>query len=654
MKKVLLVGNPNAGKTTLFNMLTSSNEHVGNWHGVTVEEKSKNLKIENDDFSLVDIPGIYSLTPLSFEEKVSTDAIFAQKHQKIINLCDKNNLQRNLYLTLCLLENEFDVLVVINNIDRKNLYKIDCKKLSLLLKTDVLEIDASKKEDGEKLKKLITKSKNCTKPAYFNADFFKKSEKEQSEIRYRFIDELLGVCTTKREGVYGKSKWDKLFLNKFLAFPVFFLILAGIFYLTFFSLGSFLSQLLSSGLQAVSAPILSWLKSLIGSFWLYDFFAVGIFGGMNIVLSFLPQVVLLFFFLSLLEDSGYMSRVAFLFEDILGKIGLSGRSVYTLLMGFGCSTSAIMTSRTMDDRNAKIKTALLCPYMSCSAKIPIYTVVGGAMFGAKNIFVILGLYFFGCAVAILVSLVLEKTILKSKEQSFILEFPPYRAVSFERILKILWKNIKEFLLKVGVLIVVMNIIVWILSSFSFSFSYVELGKGKSMLEKIGMLLSPIFYPLGFGNVALVCALLCGFVAKEIVVSTMAMFNGVSVGEKLTSSLLLATSTIFFATKASALSFLVFCLLYTPCISSVAMLKSEIGRKWTIFSIISQLLIAYILAFVAFNVAFAVEIFGFWVVAVVLFAFSLVVFSVFVVFKRISRRNLCPNCDKCSAKCDKRK
>ena len=300
MKDVLLVGNPNVGKTTLFNMLTSSSEHVGNWHGVTLEEKSKRFKAGDENYLLIDIPGLYSLTPLSFEEKTASDAIFEHNNQKIINLCDKNNLQRNLYLTLCLLENGFDVLVVINNIDKRNLYKIDCKKLGELLKTDVIEINASKKEDGENLKKVIAKSKKCEKPAYFDAEFSKKGERERSEIRYQFIDKILSICSTKRNGVYGKSKLDKFVLNKFFALPIFLLVLVGVFYLTFFSLGAFLSRALSGGLEMLSAPLLFWLKSLVGSSWLYDFFAVGVFGGMKIVLSFLPQVVLLFFFLSVL------------------------------------------------------------------------------------------------------------------------------------------------------------------------------------------------------------------------------------------------------------------------------------------------------------------------------------------------------------------
>ena len=268
---------------------------------------------------------------------------------------------------------------------------------------------------------------------------------KDSNLRYQFIDELLKECSVRTNQVYGQSKFDKILLNKWLAFPIFLLILSGVFYLTFFSLGAFLSDLLTGFLNVISSPILVFLKNTFGVSWICDLFNIAIFGGLATVISFLPQVVLLFFFLSVLEDSGYLSRVAFIFEDILGKVGLSGKSVYTLLMGFGCSTTAIMTARNMDDKNAKIKTAILCPYMSCSAKIPIYTVIGGAFFGAQNIFYIIGLYFLGVIVALVISKILETTVLKSKSQSFILEFPPYRVSSLKRVCKILWKNLKTFL-----------------------------------------------------------------------------------------------------------------------------------------------------------------------------------------------------------------
>lgn len=682
MKEILLVGNPNSGKTTLFNSLTRSNEHIGNWHGVTVENKEKSFSIDGEKYVLVDTPGIYSLCPLSFEEEVAVKTIFEKSDRKILNICDKNNLQRNLYLTLCLIEKGCDVVLAINEIDKKTIFNVDCKKLSNMLGIDVVLINAEKQIGLDKLKKSLQKNTTAPKPKYLSAlhgnfvgyDLVKAYERDEkyfknadfssiendsiqviSELRYDFIDQILTTCAKRTSDVYGKSKFDKILLNKWLAFPVFLAIMSLIFYLTFFSLGSFLSDALQNLLSLVTKPILSFLKAKFASSWIYDLFDVAIFGGVATVLSFLPQVVLLFFFLSILEDSGYMSRIAFIFEDILGKIGLSGKSVYTLLMGFGCSTSAIMTCRNMDDKNAKTKTAILCPYMSCSAKIPIYTVIGGAFFGAKNLWCIIGLYFLGVVVALCISKILDTFVLKSKSQSFILEFPPYRVSSFKRIAKLLWKNIKTFLIKVGTVMISMNIIVWVLSSFSFKFEYVANAEGVSMLENIGRFLAPIFKPLGFGNWAIVASLLAGLVAKEVVVSSIAMFNGIdaSATKLISSSLLLESSVIFFATKASVISFLTFCLLYTPCIASVSMLLQEIGKKWTILSIIIQLLTAYLVTFVIYNVSFAFEIFGFFRVLFVLLAIVFVVAAVLILFKKFKNRTICAHCESCQKNCKRK-
>lgn len=697
MKEVLLVGNPNAGKTTLFNSLTCSNEHVGNWHGVTVENKRKSFSFDGQDFVLVDTPGIYSLCPLSFEEEVSVKTILASSGKKIINICDQNNLQRNLYLTLCLLERGCDVVLAINEIDKKPIYKVDVEKLSKNLGCDVVSINAEKKIGIEKLKKCLTvKSKNNSLPYlkqlkftenpivelkdekkdYMLVKAYEKDEKYfislgidakkifacvpknsmeiLADLRFEFIEHLLKTCTKRTQDVYGKSKVDKIILNKWLAFPVFFLVLATIFYLTFFSLGAFLSDVLSNLLNLITTPILNIIEKSFGQNWIYDLFNVAIFGGVGTVLSFLPQVVLLFFFLSILEDSGYMSRIAFIFEDILGRIGLSGKSVYTLLMGFGCSTTAIMTSRNMDDKNAKTKTAILCPYMSCSAKIPIYTVVGGAFFGAKNIFCIMGLYLLGVVVAIVISKILDMTVLKSQKQSFILEFPPYRKTSLKRVGKILITNMKIFLVKVGTIMISMNIIIWLLSSFTIKLSYVPANGGVSMLEGLGKILAPIFKPIGFNSWAIVSSLLAGLVAKEVVVSSIAMFNGIDAGatKLISQSLLLSTSVVYFTSKASVISFLVFSLLYTPCIASISMLLQEIGKKWTFISIIIQLLTAYIVSFVIYNIAFAFEIFGFWKPFILLCSIALILFSFLFVFTFLKKKK-CAHCEGNCKKCAKK-
>lgn len=656
MKQVLLVGNPNSGKTTLFNNLASADEHTGNWHGVTVENKQKIFDCNGKECKLVDTPGIYSLDALSYEEKVACDFLFKNSSSKVINLCDRDNLQRNLYLTLCLIEGGFDIVVVINNIKGHPIFKIDCKKLSDVLGVDVVNINASNKEDMTTLKRCLDAPKKTKKLSYHTSEFEGLTIEEKAKKRYEFIENLILQCTVRTSKVYGESKFDKVALNKWLALPVFLLILATVFYLTFFSLGTFLSDKLGLLLSFLTNPLLRLIENAVGKNWIFDLFNVAIFGGLSTILAFLPQVVLLFFFLSVLEDSGYMSRVAFIFEDILGQIGLSGKSVYTLLMGFGCSTTAIMTARNMDDKNAKTKTAILCPYMSCSAKIPIYLVVGGAFLGSKNIWMIVSLYVLGVIVAICLSKILDKTVLKSKEQSFILEFPPYRMMSIKRVSKVLWKNVKEFLIKVGSIMITMNIIVWILSSFSFSFAYVKNGNSQSMLEFFGKVLAPIFVPLGFGNWAIVSALLSGFVAKEVLVSAIAMFNGIdaSATKLLSQSILSPQSVISFSSTASVISFLVYCLLYTPCVSSVSMLKQEVGTKWTILAVILQLFVAYVVSFFVYNVVFAFEIFGFWETLFCVGAVGLFVFSLCFVTKKIRSKSTCSGCKFCDKKCLRKK
>ena len=693
-EEILLVGNPNAGKTTFFNSLVRANEHVGNWHGVTVEEKKKEFSLGGKKYMLVDTPGIYSLTPLSFEEEVSTKLILGS-NSKIINICDLNNLQRNLYLTLCLIEAGKEVCLVLNEIDRRTKFKVSQKKLEEILGVKVLEVNAEKniteikklqffnKKTPKYLKKVdfscishyFSENNNktlCLIKAFERdrnfllGEGFKESEVDEifknlpsssmeilAKARYQFLDEVINECCQSADFVYGKSKFDKILLNKFLAFPCFFLILGAIFYLTFFSLGAFMSSALSSLLGLITEPISQFLISKLGEGFWCALFNDALFGGLNTVLSFLPQVVLLFFFLSLLEDSGYLSRVAFIFEDILSKVGLSGKSVYTLLMGFGCSTTAIMTARNMDNRNSKIKTALVCPYMSCSAKIPIYAVVGGAFFGAFNIFVILGLYLLGVIVAITVSKLLDMTFLKSDNTTFILEFPPYRHMSLRRTMKVLLANSKQFLIKIGSVMIAMNVIVFLLSSFSFSFRYCANGEG-SILQSLGKFLAPCFAPLGFDNWAVVSALLAGLIAKEVVVSSIAMFNGIDAGstQLIKESILLPTSVIYFASYASVLSFLVFSLLYVPCLASISTLLDEVGKKWTIVGVIIELFTAYVVSFVVFNIAFAIGIYG-WTFVLILLAFVFILLSLIFIYRFIKRKK-CPfNCKNCQKKCLKK-
>lgn len=697
MIKCNLVGNPNTGKTTLFNSLTGAHEHVGNWHGVTVEEKVGFFKFQGQEIVIADLPGIYSLTSLSYEEQVAIDYILKDRDRLIVNICDENNLQRNLYLTLCLLEAGCQCILAVNRMGKRGACKINFSSLEKELGCPIVLLQADKKKTLDPLKKAIIsfKPKDKKKLPYlakfdlgkvaslqemknvpekereffalkllegdgelakkFGVEIHTMPDKmeEIAKARFDFIDKVLGKNISAKHGVYGKSKLDKIFMNKFLALPIFLLLLGLTFYLTFFSIGAWLSDGLSFLLEKfVGDPLVSFLTNQFGAdSWIVGLTSVAIVGGLGSILAFLPQVALLFFFLSLLEDSGYLARIAFIFEDILGKIGLSGKSVYTLLMGFGCSTTAVLTARNMDDPNAKIKTGLLTPYMSCSAKFPIYSVIGGAFFGAKNIFVIMGLYLLGVVVAIVLSYIFEKTILKSKGQTFILEFPPYRMMNAKRVFSVLWQNCLLFLSRVGTLIVAMNIIVWVLSSFTITFSYTPKNGGVSMLETFGRLLAPIFTPLGFGSWGIVSALIAGLVAKEVIVSSIGMFNGVE-GLAIGLSLFDPQNPVHFSSQSAVLAFLVFALLYFPCLATFSVLCKEIGKKWAYIGALIEFVVAYILAFVVFNFGRAFEVFGLWSVLIFVGSILIILFSVIFVWKSVKKKRYCPYKNKCGKKCNR--
>ncbi len=711
-REVILLGNPNTGKTTLFNTLTKSNEHTGNWHGVTVDSKEKKYIYNNQEFKLVDLPGIYSLTPLSFEESVSVDYLYSNSKTLVVNIVDINNIYRNLYLTLELINLNHPTILVINQTTKpeKSLYYIDEKKLEKILGIKVVKIDAEKqneiiklkkeiynyynKPNGSKINEQINKPskiqekvtnliKNNSKKFNLNINYLalkclendekiidklnldktqkieltKLQEQTSLEIligeKYSTIKNIVDQSTiTKSKRVYGKSAIDKVVLNKFLCLPIFMLVMLAIFYFTFFSVGKYLSEVLSTFVQnTVGGALISFVKSITNNEIILDFFSTAIIGGLGSVFSFLPQVVILFLCLGILEDSGYLSRVAFSLDDIFSKVGLSGKSVYTLLMGFGCSTSACLTARTMEDKNSKIKTAMLAPYMSCSAKLPIYAVIGSAFFGASNVFVVFSLYMLGVVVALILSIFYEKTFLKSKEQSFILEFPPYRITKPKRLICLCLDSIKMFLIRIGSLLVSVNIIVWVLSSFSFKFAFVQLQGGISMLESLGKVLSPIFVPLGFGTWGATSALIAGLIAKEIIVSSIAMFNGISMGEsginnKISASLRVVNNPVYFS-PASALSYMVFCLLYSPCLATIAVLKKEVGKKWTFVSIIVQFVLAYVISLIVFVSVSLILNKGIWLFVLFVAVFLLVLFSVVSLLKKFHHKKTCKNCRKCN-------
>lgn len=691
MEKFLLVGNPNTGKTTLFNALTKSNEHVGNWHGVTVSEKTKQCLIGKERKEIVDLPGLYSLTPLSFEEEVASNFIY-ESDCKIINICDINNLKRNLYLTLQLLEVGKEVILFVNTmkksvskkliqqteevLNRLNITyfignpnnKNDIKtfKNKLLNNFNKIELNYLNKILNKEIKNKLNNSTYAVLRAIegdklFFDKYFKELNFEEIfnlnnleniiKIRQNYIDDLF-ENNLKINGVYGASKLDKILLNKYLCLPIFFGVLFLVFYLTFFSVGAFFSDLLRTFIQEIiGESLISLLKSFVQVQWVIDLFEIGIIGGVGSLIAFLPQVIFLFFFLSIIEDSGYLARIAFMFEDIFAKVGLSGKSVYTLLMGFGCSTTAALTARNMEDKNAKIKTALLTPYMSCSAKLPIYAVIGGAFFLKCNIFIIFGLYILGVVVALLLSLVFEKTSLKSKEQSFILEFPEYRLPSAKRVFLILWDNVKSFLVRVGTLLVSVNVIVWVLQSFSFKFEYVPQTVGaKSILEVLGGVIAPIFTPLGFGSWGVASALLAGLVAKEVVVSTIAMINGVDVYgadiKNQTMNSIIAVGSAVMFTPASALSFMTFCLLYSPCLATLSVFRKEIGKKWTYLSVVIQFAVAYFASFVVYQLSKIFFSLGAFAGLGVVLGILVIVICGLNVYKKIRKKKLCASAGGC--------
>lgn len=706
---IVLVGNPNTGKTTFFNTLTSSDEHVGNWHGVTVDYKEKVVKLGGEIFKVTDLPGLYSLSSYSYEEQVARDYIYSQlsnKNSVFISLCDANNLTRNLYLTIQLLELGITPILCINMANEmdKQGKKINAEKLSNMLQIPVVMINAQKRMDVEKIIKKVQKIKKNEQKSAKNSNFFKifdclclnniqniiaknlknlsylpanyvalkvlekdefvlsnlslsleqtkqieqisskfkfSSEMLVAKCRYDYISSITKSCVFKtKTKVYGYCKLDKIVLNKFFALPLFLVIVSLIFFLTFSSLGKLLTDILSSFIEShIFEPILNFVGKKVSNQFVLSLISDGIFAGVGSLISFLPQITLLFLSLSILEDTGYMSRLAFTLEDYFSKIGLTGKSVFALLMGFGCSTTSAMTSRNLEDKNSKIKTAMLAPYLSCTAKIPLYTVILSAFFLKLQLIFIILLYFLSVLVAVLVSFVLEKTILKSGEQSFIMELPPYRMPSLARIFKTLFSSIKSFILRVGTMIVSFSIIIWILESCDYMLRY---NPQQSILKTIGSFLSPLFAPLGFNSWGAVVCLICGVVAKEVIVGTMGIINQVAdlslIGQSIASQ-----SANFSLTPASALSFLVFSLLYMPCISTISVMNKEIGTKWTLIAISIQFSIAYILSFATYRLVQSVLINGWLETIISALIFAMIVTAFLIFQKFLNSKNKCKFC-----------
>ena len=658
-----LAGNQNCGKTTLFNALTGANQHVGNFPGVTVDQKSGTIR--GTSHQVVDLPGIYSIRPYTQEEIVTRDFILKSKPDAILNIVDATNIERNLYLTLQLLSLQVPTVIALNMMDELtgNGGSIDVKKLSRALGVPVVPISAAKNQGiSELVDTLLATAQNRVLPQVLDfcpggpvhrcihavchiiedhaqraqisrrfaatkliegeEEFFSllqlsQNEKELiehsiiemetdtgldrnaalAEMRYNFIESVCASCVKKatESREHRRSvQIDRVLTNRYLAIPLFVAIMGLVFFLTFNVVGAFLSDVMEYAVDGLTILVDKGLTAYGINPVVHSLIIDGIFAGVGSVLSFLPIIVTLFFFLSILEDSGYMARVAFVMDKLLRKIGLSGRSFVPMLIGFGCSVPAIMATRTLSSNRDRKMTILLTPFMSCSAKIPIYTLFSAAFFPGRELPVMILLYFGGMAVGIVMALILKSTLFKGNPVPFVMELPNYRLPSPKSVLLLMWEKAEDFLTRAFTVIFLATVIIWFLQSFDLRLNVVT-DSTQSILAWLGQLVSPLFAPLGFGDWRMVTALVSGFTAKEAVVSTFGVILGVSAEQ-----LQVALHSLF--TPQSAASFLTFCLLYTPCVAAVATIRRELGSKWrTIVVVISQCIVAWIAAFLVYQI-----------------------------------------------------
>lgn len=582
MQTAALLGNPNVGKTSLFNILTGSNQYVGNWAGVTVDKKEGFL---DNDIKIVDLPGIYAMDTFSHEEKVSKEFLLSGDVDYIINIVDASNLQRNLYLTTQLKEFKKPIILVLNMVDvaeDKGLL-IDYKKLSEGFKVTVIPIVASKGIGIENLKELL-KGSNFLRDMDDN-DYQFQSEKEA----YEYIDSILKDCITvsNKNKISITEKIDKIVLNKYTAYPLFFICLFLIFKFTFNWVGQPLAVLLEKGLNDIFVPFID--KLLVNtSPWFKSLIIDGIIGGVGSVIVFLPVILALFLGISFLEDSGYMARAAFIMDKVMRKMGLSGKAFIPLIVGFGCSVPGIMSARTLESEKDRKLTALLVPLMSCNARLPVYALFASVFFPKNQSLIVFSLYLLGILLAFLIGLLFKNTIFKKDEEPFIIELPEYKMPEIKNLFTHTFEKGKGFLKKAGTIIFAMSVITWFLSNFN-SNGLTDINN--SFLAYIGKFIMPVFTPLGFASWENSISLLTGIMAKEVVIGTMGAIYGRNLNSILLSHF----------TPLSAYSFLVFVLLYTPCVSVIATMRKEYGRRFAIFSVAYQLALAWCLSFLVFNI-----------------------------------------------------
>lgn len=659
-----LAGNQNCGKTTLFNQLTGSNQHVGNFPGVTVGRKDGVIR-GHDNATITDLPGIYSLSPYTGEEVVTREFLLKEKPNGIINIVDATNIERNLYLTLQLMELDIPMVLALNMMDEvsANGGSIDINALELRLGIPVVPISAARNEGIDELvQHALHVARYQEKPGrmdfcrpdgpdrgalhrcihglsrliedhavrahiplrfaatklveddelVFSSLNLEQNEKDAIEhvvsqmeeesgkdrmaaladMRFAFIDKVCQSTVVKPHMSKEHKRSlaaDRILTGKYTALPVFILIMALIFWLTFGLLGQGLSDLLEEGI--------GWVTDLVDqglTFWdvnpvVHSLITDGVFAGVGSVLSFLPIIVVLFFFLSLLEDSGYMARVAFVMDKLLRKLGLSGRSFVPMLIGFGCSVPAIMATRTLPSERDRTMTVLLTPFMSCSAKLPIYALFTAAFFPQYGALVMISLYLLGMVVGILVALLLKKTMFRGEPVPFVMELPNYRMPSAGNMVRLVWEKAKDFLTRAFTIIFLATVIIWFLQTFDIRFNVV-VDSSDSLLALIGGAIAPVFAPLGFDDWRASTALITGFAAKESVVSTLTVLLGGSTA---------ALSTLF--TPLTAFTFLVFALLYTPCVAAIASVKNELGAKRAVGVVIMQCVVAWVVAFIVHSI-----------------------------------------------------
>ncbi|WP_297429385.1 ferrous iron transport protein B [Clostridium sp.] len=582
MINVALLGNPNVGKTTLYNALTGSNQYVGNWPGVTVDKKEGFL---SGDIKIVDLPGIYAMDTFSNEEKVSKSFLEDGNVDLILNIVDASNLNRNLYLTTQLKQFNKPIILALNMIDvceNKGII-IDYDKLAKELDVEVIPIIAGKNQGIDKIEDRLKQGN--FKKTLNNKKFDFSSEKEA----YSFIEGVLNLCvtfdTTKKESI--TERLDKFVLNPILAYPIFILLMALMFQLTFSWVGQPISDFLDSSLNDYLIPYARILLSSTSS-WFSSLIVDGIISGVGGILVLLPIILVLFICITILEDSGYMARVAFMMDKLMRKMGLSGKAFIPMIIGFGCTVPAIMTARTLESEKDRKLTALLVPFMSCNARLPVYTVFAAVFFKSHRGLAVSSLYLLGVIVAFLLGILFKNTYFRKDEEPFIIEIPEYKMPKISSIYKQTLDKAMGFLQKASTIIFAMSVVVWFLSNFNF-YGMVE-KVDDSILASIGNILAPIFAPLGFGNWQSAVSLLSGLLAKESVLASMqVIYSG---------DLSLILPSHF--TAISAYAFLVFILLYTPCISTIGTMHKEYGIKLTIFSIFFQLVVAWIAAFLVFN------------------------------------------------------